>query len=202
MKYVIVSASHRKDSQSEKVARFLSKRLMIETSGAEVTILSLGDNPIPLWDEEVWAKADKWQEIWKPFSEKLKNADAFIFVVPEWAGMVPPAFKNFLLLCTSELRYKPALICGVSSGMGGSYPMVELRISGYKNTFINYLPEHLIIRHVTDVLNEDVVNMKYDEEKLRDRIDNTMKLLEGYAEAFTYLRNNTKADLAKYSFGM
>ena len=202
MKFTIVSGSHRENSQSEKVANYLKKRLEAQVSGSEVAVLSLAGNPLPLWDEEVWAKAPRWQELWAPFSKELAAADALAFVVPEWAGMVPPGFKNFLLLCTHELRHKPVLIVAVSSGIGGSYPVSELRMSGYKNSFISYLPEHLIIRNVENVLNEGAVNAALDEERLRTRIDDTLKLLSVYGQGYQVIRSTKEVDLKKYPFGM
>lgn len=202
MKFAIVGGSHRKSSQSDKVARYLKDRLAAVVPGAEATVLSLAGNPLPLWDEEVWAKAPRWQEAWKPFGDTLAAADAIAFVVPEWAGMVPPAFKNFLLLCTRELRHKPVLIVAVSSGIGGSYPVSELRMSGYKNSFISYLPEHLIVRHVEKVLNDGPANTALEEDRLRERIDDTLKLLGVYGEAYRGIRATKAVDVNKYPFGM
>ncbi|RYZ99884.1 MAG: NADPH-dependent oxidoreductase [Proteobacteria bacterium] len=202
MKFAIVAGSHRKNSQSDKVANYLRARLSALVSGAEGTVLSLAGNPLPLWDEEVWAKAPKWQEAWRPYGEALHAAEAMIFVVPEWGGMVPPAFKNFLLLCSAETRHKPVLIVSVSSGIGGSYPVSELRMSGYKNTFISYLPEHLIVRNVTQVLNEGAPNAALEEDRLRERIDDTLKLLGVYGEAYRAIRSTKAVDLNKYPFGM
>jgi NAD(P)H-dependent FMN reductase len=202
MKFALVAGSHRKSSQSEKVAKYLAARLSAVVPGAENTVLSLAGNPLPLWDEEVWAKAQRWQDAWQPFGEALHSADALVFVVPEYGGMVPPAFKNFLLLCTRETRHKPVLIVSVSSGIGGSYPVSELRMSGYKNTFISYLPEHLIIRNVEKVLNEGPANTALEEDRLRERIDDTLKMLGVYGEGFRHIRGSAAADLHKYPFGM
>ena len=50
MKISIISGSHRKHSQSLKVARFVQQTL--EASLCDETYqLSLGDDPLPLWDE-------------------------------------------------------------------------------------------------------------------------------------------------------
>ena len=65
-------------------------------------------------------------------------------ISPEWAGMAPAHLKNFLLMCDGgELAHKPAQLIGVSSGMGGAYPIAELRMSGYKNNFLMWLPDHM-----------------------------------------------------------
>jgi NAD(P)H-dependent FMN reductase len=202
MKFAIVAGSHRKNSQSDKVSNYLAARLRALVPGGEASVLSLAGNPLPLWDEEVWAKAPRWQEAWKPFADTLHAAEAVAFVVPEWAGMVPPAFKNFLLLCTRELRHKPVLIVSISSGIGGSYPVSELRMSGYKNTFISYLPEHVIVRNVEKVLNDGPANAALEEDRLRERIDDSLKLLGVYGEAYRQIRENKAVDVHKYPYGM
>ena len=202
MKYAIVAGSHRLNSQSEKIAKYLKGRLEAQSADAQVAVLSLAGNPLPLWDEGVWAKEEKWQRAWAPYGSELAAAEAIAFVVPEWGGMVPPAFKNFLLLCGTELRHKPVLITTASSGIGGSYPVSELRMSGYKNTFINYLPEHLIVRHAPEVLNDGPPNEAQGEARLRERIDDTLKLLTVYGRAFREIRASKDAEPFKHPTGM
>ncbi|RZA00178.1 MAG: NADPH-dependent oxidoreductase, partial [Proteobacteria bacterium] len=69
MKFAIVAGSHRQNSQSDKVANYLNGRLPALVLGAESKVLSLAGNPLPLWDEEVCAKAPRWQEAWRPYAE-------------------------------------------------------------------------------------------------------------------------------------
>jgi NAD(P)H-dependent FMN reductase len=202
VKFVIISGSHRKSSQSEKVSQFFKGRLGLLAKDSEVSVLSLAANPLPLWDDIAPDQSDQWRKIWEPFSKELSEADAFVFVVPEWSGMVPPGFKNLLLLAAKELAHKPALLATVSSAIGGSYPIAELRMSGYKNTHISYLPEHLIIHWVEEVLNGDTINSARAEAELRDRIDYSLKLLKVYAEAYQIIRNTKEVDLSSYPYGM
>jgi hypothetical protein len=107
-----------------------------------------------------------------------------------------------LLLCSTELAHKPALITSVTSGVGGSYPVSEMRMSGYKNTHINYLPSHLIVRHAEKVLNGDTVAVELGEDRLRERIDYSLKLLKVYAEGFQKIRATTELNLNQYPYGM
>src|SRR5690606_27158588 len=105
-------------------------------------LISLSGNPLPLWDESMWDKDPKWDLSWGPIRKKLQNSDGIIIVSPEWAGMAPPGLKNFLLFCgNQDVGHKPALIVTVSSSMGGAYPNSELRMSGYKNNRICYIPD-------------------------------------------------------------
>jgi NAD(P)H-dependent FMN reductase len=93
MQIAIIVGSHRKDSQSAKVARFLASQL----TGLGVHncwICDLGKDPLPLWDEEISSDAPQWSGL-KALTEKIDVADAFIMIAPEWHGMVPAALKNF-----------------------------------------------------------------------------------------------------------
>ena len=63
--------------------------------------------------------------------------------------MASPLSKNLFLMCdNSEFFHKPGLIVSISSGIGGSYPISELRSSSYKNSHILWIPENIIIRNV------------------------------------------------------
>lgn len=159
MKIGIISGSHRSPSQSEKVANYLRSRLI--KAGVETWVFPLANNPLPLWDQSIWEGNKAWTERLKPLQQELIECDGFIVISPEWHGQVPSGLKNFFLLFSrAELGHKPALLVAVSSGDGGAYPIAELRMSSYKNNRICYIPEHLILRNVESILNEDSSNMR------------------------------------------
>ena len=82
-------------------------------------------------------------------SKKLIKSQGFVLVVPEYGGMASPNSKNlFLLANNGEFFHKPGLIVSISSGLGGAYPISELRSSSYKNSHIMWIPENIIIRNV------------------------------------------------------
>jgi NAD(P)H-dependent FMN reductase len=115
---------------------------------------------------------------------------------------VPPLLKNFFLLCShGELSHKPGLIVGVTSGRSGSYPVAELRMSSYKNTKICYMPEHLIIRNVEQVLNSPEASST-DDAETRKRLDYSLELLGHYARALKPIRNEEIVAKSPYPFGM
>ena len=176
MNLAIISGSHRSQSQSNRISDVLADRVQTLSLSESIEVLSLAGNPLPHWDESIWAGDKVWKETLAPWKQKLKQADAFVVVTPEWGGMVPSGLKNFFLLFgTAELGHKPALITSISSGQGGSYPVTELRNSSYKNCRICYLPDHLIIRHVETALTGE--DTKADDH-LKSRIDYSLKLLK------------------------
>jgi NAD(P)H-dependent FMN reductase len=204
MKISIISGSPRSNAQSSKIARFIAESLSNMDDCSETYLLDLANNPLPLWDESIWAGDEAWQQRLTPISEQLASSYAIIIIAPEWHGMVPAALKNFFLMWgNGELAHKPALLVGVSSGEGGAYPIAELRTSSYKNNRICYLPEHLIIREVESVFNS---NMDDNDPKaqtyLQGRLDYCLQLLLSYGEAFKQIRASETSSLAVYRNGM
>ena len=157
MKISIISASHRKNSQSSRVAK------------------------IPLWTSERDERNIFWNTDFKKISLELENSDGFIIIVPEYGGMASPNSKNlFLTFNKGEFFHKPGLIVSISSGNGGSYPISELRSSSYKNSHIMWIPENIIIRNV-----EQFSPGKHGEsipEWIDGRIKYACELLIDYAE--------------------
>jgi len=203
MKISVVSGSHRTNAQSLKVARLIES--MIKTRfKLDAWLFSLSDNPLPLWDEGVWDGEPAWKERLEPIKEQLKSSDGFVIVSPEWHGQVPAGLKNFFLLFgRNELGHKPALIVTVSSGRGGAYPVAELRMSSYKNSRICYIPEHVIIRNVEHVLNEDPQdNDDKSDAFYRERIPWALGILEQYALALQQVRASGATKTDKFTTGM
>ncbi len=187
MKISIISASHRKNSQSKKISNFLNNNLLKINEDIDTFLLDLAENALPLWSPEKKNSKGVWGKTWNLISNNLDESDGFILVVPEYGGMATPAAKNIFLLCgNGELTHKPGLIVSVSSGNGGAYPISELRSSSYKNTHIMWIPENIIIRNVEDFNpggHGDNIH-----EWLDDRIDYVLNLLLAYASNMKPLR--------------
>lgn len=203
MKISVINGSHRVNSQSLKVAKYIQSQL--DNGMADQSwLFSLAGNPLPLWDEGVWDNEPKWTQLLSPIKEQLIDSDAFVVVSPEWHGQVPAGLKNFFLLFgKNELGHKPALIVSVSSGDGGAYPVAELRMSSYKNSRICYLPEHVIVRHVENVLNENSNdNDSSRDTYLRDRIQWSLNILKAYGVALKQVRESGVTQSDKFRNGM
>lgn len=147
MNISIISASHRKNSQSNRVAKILEKQLQKKIKDIKIFNFDLFKVNLPMWSEDGIKENQKF--ILSDLSGKLLKSDGFIFVIPEYGGMATPISKNFFLHCNNgELSHKPALVVSISSGNGGAYPISELRSSSYKNRHILWIPENIIIRNV------------------------------------------------------
>lgn len=203
MKIGIIVGSHRKESQSTKVGRFVERHLQELVADVEIYFLDLRNNPLPLWQEDMWEEGSDMQAMWQPYSTELGSCDAFVVVSPEWSGMAPAGLKNFFLYCKYELSHKPALLVGVSSGRGGAYPIAELRMSSYKNTYICYIPNHVVVRKVEDILNTDEPDTDNKSDVyIRKRLVHALKVLEQYSKAFRQIRDSGVEDRDQFPNGM
>ena len=178
MNISIISASHRKNSQSNRIALILEKLLQEKFKKIKIFNFDLFKVKLPMWSEEEIEENRKL--FFNEFSSKLLKSDGFIFVIPEYGGMATPISKNFFLHCNKgELSHKPALIVSISSGNGGSYPISELRSSSYKNRHILWIPENIIIRNVEHFNPGNHGNLI--PEWLDKRIDYVLNLLIEYS---------------------
>ena len=188
----LVTGSSRSNSQSGKVARFLRQRLIQlgYTDDAQSNVIDLGLAPLPLWPAEDAGP-------WGLYSKQLAAADAVVIISPEWNGMACPAINA----SKAELAHKPGLLVGVSSGVGGAYPISELRASSYKNCRLCYLPEHLIVRSVEKVLNTPEPSHEEDQ-RLHARIDYELDILVKYAHALLPVRASIDMSNPAFANGM
>ena len=203
MKITVICGSHREQAQSLKVAQHI-RNTLDDGICEETALVSLANNPLPLWDMGVWEGDEKWPPLLDPIRAELVSSDAFVVVTPEWHGQVPAGLKNFFLLFgRHELGHKPALIVAVSSADGGSYPVAELRMSSYKNSRLCYIPEHVIVRNVEQVLNEDPAqNNAGADGYFRARIRWALGILREYGLALRQVRASGATATEQFKNGM
>ena len=202
MQIAIVVGSHRKESQSSRVGAYIASDLARIDPSVTVDTIDLAGNPLPLWDESVWQGDSALSALWKPYRDRMRRADGFVIIAPEWAGMVPPGIKNLLLFAgPKEVGHKPAMIVAVSASRGGSYPVNELRTSGYKNSRLVYIPEHVLIHDVNDMLLGATPASDRDA-WLRRRIEFADRILLEYAKALAPIRTSGLTEHADFPYGM
>ena len=196
----IIIGSIREKSESGRIGAYVEKRLRALKPAATLDVFDLRELAVPLWHEDKWVAGSDMQAFWKPISERLKACDGFVVICPEWAGMAPAHLKNFLLMCDGgEVAHKPAQLIGVSSGMGGAYPIAELRMSGYKNNFLMWLPDHMILRHVAGLFASETPTPL--DAELTARMDYGLEFLLETAAALTPVRRKVQ-NLNLYKTGM
>lgn len=188
---LIISGSHSPDSQSARLASYLRERLQRLEIAGEVTLHDLGTAPLPLWQEGAQY----------PLAEQADRADGLILISPEWHGMATPALKNwFLYMDLQWLAHKPVLLCGVSAGAGGLYPVLELRSFSFKNFRPCYLPDQLVVRDVQAVIQPG--EAAGEAAACQRRIDHTLHLLRAYIGGFEHIRRALPESAAAFRYGL
>ncbi len=200
MKVAIVSGSHRTASESGRVARYVES--VVKKQGAGVYLLDLAIRPLPFWDDGMWSGDPTLTAAWSPIKTELLACDSVVLIAAEWGGMVPAALKNFLIFATDgSLYHKPSLLVGVSSSRNGAYPIAELRMSGYKNSHLVHISEHVIVRDVNKMLHGDTPASE-DDGFLRKRFDYGVKVLLEYGKALKQVRESGVLNRKDFPNGM
>jgi NAD(P)H-dependent FMN reductase len=92
----------------------------------ETKLIDLADFNLPIYDEPSHPKLHKYEhEHTKRWSESVAEADAYVFVTPEFNFCPPPSFVNALNYLYREWNYKP---CGFVSygGVSGGMRAVQM----------------------------------------------------------------------------
>jgi chromate reductase, NAD(P)H dehydrogenase (quinone) len=128
MRVLGISGSLRRDSYNTALLRHAGE--LVETEGAEFEIYD-GLREVPPYDED-------WDTVQAPeavsrIREAVRDADALLFVTPEYNSSIPGALKNALdwisrPFANNALRYKPVAVIGASAGVFGAvWAQAELR---------------------------------------------------------------------------
>lgn len=170
----------RRGSQSLKVSKWLSEQ-SIEL-GMNSGVIDLNEEILPVFDDETVP------ENWKELSRKLEESDCFIFVSPEWDGMMSQGLINLYHYIGRELAHKPVMLVGVSSGRGGAYPISQMKQLGQKNKHFVISPENLIVGGVKEMLNDQELDTEKSDYTIKKRAIYCLKVLNKYAEALKPIR--------------
>ena len=81
----VISTSHRKKSQSERISQIISSKLLIINSLLRIYNLDTGALDVPFWSPQIKEENSLWGKKWKNISEsseenKIEGADGVIAV--------------------------------------------------------------------------------------------------------------------------
>lgn len=166
---------------------------------AEVEVIDLFKASLPVYD-------DSGQKEWDVIKPRLENADGFVLITPEWNGAASPGMMNFLTFAgvgsQKPMAHRPTIIVSVSSGAGGSYPISQLKAYGNKNNHPVFIPEHLRLRDIKNILNkEQPENGNLVDESMHERTDHALQVLISYAEKLADIRASGVTNVSKYAHG-
>lgn len=185
----------RRESQSLKVSNWLHSHLESQNIGVE--LLDLHSFKLPMFDDGE-TKAENQPEL----LAKLESAEAFVFVSPEWNGMMSHGLINMLHYVSHELAYKPVMLVGVSAGRGGTHPVDQMRLMGQKNRHYILSPENLIVSGVESAFNGPEFDKNAGDYALKTRADYSLKVLVKLAESLSDVRASGVLDFERFSNGV
>lgn len=187
MKITILSGSIRPGRQSHKVAIYLKQSL--EERDVEVNLIDLAETPLPIFGENI-KQSTVIEEGINAISDKLREADALLFVTPEYHGSFSGVLKNALDYFWIEFQKKPIGVAAASAGrMGGINASTQLQhvilsLGAYP------LPLKLLVPEVQDSFNNSV-------DALKDSItSSTAKFLDEFLWFAAAVSNKKKEEIS------
>jgi NAD(P)H-dependent FMN reductase len=116
----VIVCSTRPTRVGPAVAQWFHKEAVAH-GGFEVELVDIADFNLPVFDEPEHPRLRKYRHAHtKAWSAKVNEADAFVFVTPEYNYGPPPSLVNALNYLVTEWQYKPAAFVsygGVSGGL-------------------------------------------------------------------------------------
>lgn len=163
MKIVVISGSVRIGRETHQVSEYLTAKLK-EHSSAEIHLLDLADFPLPIMEETFGNLPNKPSGL-EEVQKTLQEADAMIWVSPEYHGTCTGALKNMLDYFWGEFYRKPIGVAAAATGrMGGlnassSMQQLALSIGGYA------MPLKLIVPYVDKAFDENGIPIEAEIDK-------------------------------------
>lgn len=176
----IILGTAREGRNSEKVARYVYEEVK-KRGDVETELLDVRDFRLPATD------STGASETAKRFAEKVKHADGFIIVSPEYTHGYPGELKMMLDMLYQEYNHKPVAFCGVSmGGLGGARVVEQLRLVAIEFKMAP-IREAVYFSTVHQLFAEDG---KIKDPSFSKRIETMMEELLWYAKALKAGREN------------
>lgn len=151
MRIEIISGSPRVNSVTRRVALNL-KNWLDNNTEHEIDIIDMKDWDLPAV-QSVFVSVDRTPDKFKPLTERIFKADAFILVTPEYNGSYSPAMKN-LLDHFPKQHHKPFGIVTASLGAFGGIRASQQLLQLVPSLFGIASPYLLIVPAIDKKFNE------------------------------------------------
>lgn len=130
-KLQIIVGSTRPTRSADEVVPWVAARAA-EHGAFDVEVIDLRDWPLPMFAEHMGTIGDfsdptYSDPIVKAWNTKIKEADAYIVVTPEYNHSLPGVLKNAIdsVFISFAFRNKPIAAVGYSAGIGGGIRAIE-----------------------------------------------------------------------------
>jgi len=130
-KLQIIIGSTRPTREADRVAPWVIDSARAH-GGFDVEVLDLRDWPLPMFGEHMGSIGDFQdptysEPVVKQWNQKIKEADAYLVITPEYNHSIPGVLKNAIdnVFVSFAFRNKPLAAVGYSGGIGGGVRAIE-----------------------------------------------------------------------------
>ena len=177
-KIALFVGSVRRDRQGIKVARWIEERL--KNRNHIVFFIDPLELKLPLLDRMYKEMVNPWEKL-RDLRNKVKGAEGYLSVTPEYNHSTSVAMKNTLDYFLEEYYFKPSAIVSYSAGgFGGVNAVQHLRLI-FAELGAPSISSPFPISRVQDVFDE---HGKLMDERYDERVIRFLDEFEWYIEAF------------------
>lgn len=130
IKIQIILGSTRPQRQSEKVGKWILEQIS-KNPELDAELIDLRDWPLPFYNEIAGPSGLQGNfsvEIAKKWGEKVKEADGYIIIAPEYNHSYPAVLKNALDYAYSQWNNKPVAFVAYGGTAAGARSVEQLRL--------------------------------------------------------------------------
>lgn len=181
MNIEIISGSPRENSATHRVALFL-KQFLNATTNHTLDIIDVREWDLPML-QNVFASVHTTPEEFKPLSERMFQANAFLLVTPEYNGSYTPAMKNLLDHYPKQSRKAFGIVTASPGMMGGIRATQQMQL--LINALFGIASPHMLV--------VGGVDKKFDAEgNLLD--ENFQKTIDVFSKEFLWLAESLQSE--------
>lgn len=191
MKLAVILGSTREGRVTERMAKWIAASAAA-TPDVMVDLIDLRDFPMPFFNEPKSPRYNSDRHI-DPTAQKwltrIIDADAYIFVTPEYNHSIPGVLKNAIDYITWEMVHKPATVASHGTVGGARATLMLKEILSESRAAI--IPTQLAIPHVSELLDAEGNPVAAEQEAeygIGARLGNMLDELKWYSDALAAAR--------------
>lgn len=150
----VIICSTRPGRVGPAVAEWFNTYASEQHSGFDVTLVDLADFDLPIYNEANHPRSGIYEhKHTQEWSKTVAQADAYVFVTPEYNFCPPPSLTNALDYLYTEWNYKP---CGFVSYGGVSGGLRAVQTAKLQVTTLKMMPmvESVMVPMVANNIND------------------------------------------------
>lgn len=171
----VFAGTNRKNSRTQLIATYIFDQMKAQTE-EEVQLFSLEDLPSDFLQADMYSEEGQSNALAAIQDKYVIPTNKFCFVVPEYNGGIPGAFKAFIDACSIRAYAasfhggKKAALVGVSAGRSGNLRGLEYTTGFLNYLKINVLPNRLPISLIETLLTDDLLSDENTKKAIQQQI--------------------------------